>query len=81
MDPDLFRDFFDFLSLKNYGNVPSKVICRKKIFVGVVSVVGVLRSIMTIAGSGFASESVSIRHRHESTDPDPSVPHSSAFFV
>ncbi len=64
-----FVTSFDFLSFKNYVNVPSKSNKQKNFFF-----VGVLRSTTKIAGSGSESGYGSISQRHGSADPDPN-PH------
>ncbi len=55
---------FDFLSLKNYVNVPSKRSEQKNFFEKLVFLAS-WRSMTKIAGSG------SINQRHGSADPDP----------
>ncbi len=63
--PTVLRLLFDFLSLKNYVNVPSKS-NRQKNFYLISFFVGVLKIKMTkIAGSG------SICQRPGFADPDP----------
>jgi hypothetical protein len=60
----------DFLSLKNYVNVPSKL--NKKINLNKKKIFGRPEGLMTkIAGSGSESGSGSISQRHGSADPDP----------
>ncbi len=60
---------FDFLSLKNDVNVPSKSNKQKKLYWKLSFLLAFWRSMTKISGSG--SESGSISQRHESADPDP----------
>ncbi len=64
--PTVLWLLLDFLSLKNYVNVPSK---SNKLFFKVSFLLASGRSMMWIAGSG--SKSGSNNQRHGSADPDP----------
>ncbi len=60
--------FFDFLSLKNDVNVPSKSNKQKKLCEKICFLLPSWRSMTKISGSG------SISQRHGSADPDPDPP-------
>jgi hypothetical protein len=62
---------FDFLSLINNVNVPSKSNKQKKLCWKISFLLASWRSMMKITGSGSGSESGSISQRHGSPDPDP----------
>ncbi len=66
---------FDFLSCKNYVNVPSKSNHQKNFLTKISFLLASWRSMTKIAGSGSASgsgfESGSISQRHGSAYPDP----------
>ncbi len=59
---------FDFLSLKNDVNVPSKSNKQKKLCKNISFLLASSRSMTKIEGSG------SINQRHGSADPDPDPP-------
>jgi hypothetical protein len=77
LDSYYFVTLFDFLSLKNYVNVPSdsnkqKNVFKKIVFVGILKVndeKSRIRIQDPDPGSGSGSRSIS--HRHGSADPDP----------
>jgi hypothetical protein len=58
---------FDFLSLKNYVNTPSKSNKQKKLFLKLVFVVLLMVNDENIGGSG----SISQMHGYADPDPDP----------
>ncbi len=62
---------FDFLSLKNDVNVPSKSNKQKKFKKIISFLLAYWRSMTKIAGSGSESGSIRQRHGSEDTDPDP----------
>ncbi len=72
LDSYYFVTLFDFLSLKNDVNVPSKSNSQKKLCKNISFLLASWRSMTKIAG--FGSESGSINQRHGSADPDPDPP-------
>ncbi len=68
LDSYYFVTLFDFLSLKNDVNVPSKSNKQKKLCKKISFLLASWRSMTKIAGSG------STNQRHGSADPDPDPP-------
>ncbi len=71
LDSYYFVTPFDFLSLKNDVNVPSKSNRQKKLCYKICFLLASWRSMTKIAGSGSRSGSGSISQKHGSADPDP----------